>query len=109
MMVKPSYGREYYLANREKLIQDSKNYTASRYELVNAAKSKPCMDCGKTYPPFVMDLDHRPGEIKLKCVADLTHRHAPVAVIQKEIAKCDVVCSNCHRLRTWKRKQKQCL
>jgi hypothetical protein len=59
------------------------------------------MDCGKQFLPCQMDFDHRPGENKLQVVARLTSREA----ILSEIKKCDLVCANCHRLRTWTREQ----
>jgi hypothetical protein len=70
------------------------------HELVAQAKSKPCMDCGQSFIPFVMDLDH----VRCKKLFTLSqHGVLPVFAIKKEIAKCDTVCSNCHRLRTWQR------
>ena len=58
------------------------------------------MDCGERYPHYVMDFDHRIDEEK---------RYEPTRlyVLQSwrkakdEVAKCDVVCANCHRLRTF--------
>lgn len=71
-----------------------------RYALVVRAKSKPCMDCGQSFIPFVMDLDHVRGK---KLFALSACRTRPISAVQKEIAKCDTVCSNCHRIRTWNR------
>lgn len=66
---------------------------------VKVLKDKPCMDCGIQYPPFVMDFDHRDPSTK--------KFHFQVAKNWKdtltEIAKCDLVCSNCHRVRTYLR------
>lgn len=101
----PGYGRSYYAANKEKFIQNKNKFAALRYELVNRAKTRPCADCGRQYHPFVMDLDHRPGELKIACVSQLVNRHAKIEIIEREIAKCDVVCSNCHRLRTLARRR----
>lgn len=70
-------------------------------QIIIEAKSKPCMDCGKSYPYYVMDLDHRPGEIKEFAIA--RHVLCSVERLLAEIAKCDAVCSNCHRVRTFKR------
>jgi hypothetical protein len=47
-----------------------------------------------------MDFDHRPDERKIDNVADLIRRGVAVPKINAEIAKCDVVCACCHRLRT---------
>ena len=64
--------------------------------IINEAKSVPCADCGKTYPPWVMDFHHlRDKEFTMKkamCVS--------FARLQAELRKCIVLCSNCHRERT---------
>ena len=57
------------------------------------------MDCGQSYPSYVMDLDHR-GD-KVRNVARMVSLGLGEATVLAEIAKCDVVCSNCHRLRTF--------
>jgi len=62
-------------------------------------KSVPCMDCGISYPYYVMDLDHREPSKKYKSVSEMM-KH-PIEMVIEEAAKCDVVCSNCHRERTW--------
>ena len=46
-----------------------------------------------------MDFDHRLGEVKSFVISYAPGRHS-LEAITAEIAKCDVVCANCHRLRT---------
>lgn len=59
------------------------------------------MDCGKIYPPWVMDFDHREGMEKIGSISSLAiHNTSSFLNIKKEIEKCDLVCSNCHRDRT---------
>jgi len=60
-----------------------------------------CQDCGKTYHPYVMDFDHRPGEQKRFEISEGGSRTH--TLLFAELAKCDLVCANCHRLRTWQR------
>lgn len=76
---------------------------------VAAAKSSPCLDCGVSYPACVMDFDHRPGEEKKFNVSTQVRSGASLSLIMAEIAKCDLVCSNCHRLRTARRNEYQCV
>lgn len=76
------------------------------YALVDAAKAKPCMDCGIQYAPWVMDLDHRPDETKIIAVSQMVMLKCSLTLVQAEIDKCDVVCSNCHRIRTHERQAK---
>ncbi len=64
-------------------------------------KSRPCADCGIQYPYYVMDFDHRQGENK---VFEMNRvNYVAMGALKKEIEKCDVVCSNCHRERTYQR------
>lgn len=72
-------------------------------QLIYSAKSKPCADCGKPYHPLLMDFDHRPGTIKRFTIGAVRWSKGRQA-LQDEIAKCDVVCVLCHRIRTWNRK-----
>jgi hypothetical protein len=73
--------------------------------LIRQAKAKPCADCGVMYPYYVMDFDHRPGSDKTSNLTKLAQRGASREVLLAEIAKCDVVYANCHRERTYRRKQ----
>ncbi len=70
--------------------------------LLNALKSVPCADCGNTFPPYVMDFDHlRDKKSKKSAVGLMAMQEHSMKVILEEIAKCEVVCSNCHRIRTY--------
>jgi len=68
-----------------------------------SAKRRPCIDCNLAYPPYVMDFDHVKGK-KSGGVSAMTGSASKKRIL-KEIAKCEVVCANCHRKRTYARKQ----
>ena len=69
--------------------------------IIAAKDGVPCADCGVAYPQQVMEFDHRdPSEKDIDVSAMVRQRHS-VKRIQKEIDKCDIVCSNCHRMRTF--------
>jgi hypothetical protein len=72
--------------------------------LVAMLKAAPCMDCHQSYAPCVMDFDHRPGEDKSFELKTPNMVHFKMETIMTEIAKCDLVCANCHRLRTRRRR-----
>lgn len=55
----------------------------------------PCVDCGETNP-VVLDFDHRGN--KDHEIAKLI-KSGWLAALKREIPKCDVRCSNCHRIR----------
>lgn len=71
-----------------------------RRDFIQRVKSVPCADCGASYPPYVMDFDHVSGK-KIDKISDMTA--SSIEKIQAEIAKCEVVCANCHRERTYRR------
>jgi len=66
---------------------------------------KACVDCGESNL-LVLEYDHARGE---KCFNIMEGaRRAPyvsLAKLAEEIAKCDLVCSNCHTVRTWEREE----
>jgi hypothetical protein len=63
----------------------------------DAAKDRPCADCGKRYPPRVMQFDHVRGE-KCEPVSQIIRRGSK-RLLLAEIEKCEVRCANCHALR----------
>jgi hypothetical protein len=84
-----------------------------RVRLVKAAKrrwlddykrGKPCTDCGTEYPPPVMEFDH-PNDDKECNVSTMVARNYSRRRIEVEIAKCELVCANCHRIRTFTRRK----
>lgn len=68
---------------------------------IRAAKSEPCADCGISYPYYVMQFDHIADNkaFNIGIVGPRASRERLLA----EIAKCDVVCANCHSERSHKR------
>ena len=93
----------HYRNNKTQYLDRNLKKKAELKAFLVAVKSYPCMDCGHSYPSWVMQFDHLPGFEKL---------HSPNAlpscgswkVMVAEIMKCDVVCANCHADRTYKRK-----
>ena len=67
-------------------------------------KSKPCADCGGSFHPSAMAFDYLPGTDKLLDIASLVRRGS-IGLARAEIAKCEVVCANCHAIRTFERRQ----
>jgi hypothetical protein len=65
-----------------------------------------CSDCGKVYHYSQMDFDHVDGKKKHN-IARYANSAVSIKTIKDEIAKCQVVCANCHRYRTWLRTQER--
>lgn len=105
-------GRNYYSWNRVRQLELAKlrklRYIGERKKFLEEIKKQPCFDCKVSYPPWVMDFDHRNSLEKVANVSKLAFRTiATFDIITREIKKCDLVCSNCHRQRTYERLHKQ--
>lgn len=74
---------------------------AGHKKLINPIKNVPCVDCDVCFPPSCMEFDHVRGEKRGNVGAMNSWSSATVL---KEIEKCDVVCANCHRVRTAQRR-----
>ena len=95
----------FYIKHKEEHVRRNREDMIRRRAYIASFKSKPCIDCGIQYPSYVMDLDHRQGEQKISNLAKMVTRYGWKTIL-KEITKCDIVCSNCHRERTNKRKMR---
>jgi len=71
-------------------------------EMINSFRDQPCTDCKKKFPRHITEFDHCRGR-KLFSVGGKT-AYGVVGTLN-EIAKCDLVCANCHLERAWKRQQ----
>ena len=87
------------LSKKDKRI--IKKAERQRKSFMDSLKDVPCADCGQHYSSEAMDFDHVPGRGgKLGTVSS---RKSMRAIIE-EARKCDVVCANCHRVRTARRR-----
>jgi len=94
----PSAGPEVKRSSKRRAFE-------KRKEAVDALKNNPCVDCGGRFHPCAMDFDHLDGTTKRATVSELVSKAKPLEVILAEVAKCELVCSNCHRVRTFTRAQ----
>lgn len=66
-------------------------------------KNSVCTDCKISYPPHVLDFDHLAN--KSFGISRAIQQGMSIDKIRQEIKKCEIVCSNCHRQRTYDRAQ----
>jgi len=59
----------------------------------------PCVDCGEI-DLKVLEFDHRDPASKAHNISRMVSNGLSLASIEREVAKCDVRCCNCHRRRT---------
>jgi hypothetical protein len=94
-----------YIGRKELFLKSNKRTQAKLQRLAEYHKNKPCTDCRKLYPSCVMDFDHVRGE-KVAKVSRLVQMGSEKLLLD-EIAKCEVVCANCHRMRTHNRSKQR--
>lgn len=94
------YNVRYYTAHRDREIARVRERQAATVAFLRELRGVPCADCGGLFAAHQMDFDHRdPSQKSFRITAGramLMSRDRLLA----EIAKCDIVCANCHRLRT---------
>ena len=86
----------YDAKSRDRLRADEKRNVLSEYKIRVG-----CADCGYNDNPAALEFDHLPGKEKTRTVASLVYHSWEK--IWSEVAKCEVVCSNCHSIRTIER------
>jgi hypothetical protein len=64
-----------------------------------------CAKCGET-DPIVLDFHHRdPSQKKFQLIGSLCYSRSRETIL-KEVAKCDVLCANCHRREEYRMRHK---
>lgn len=90
---------DYYERNKEKVMEykwdrQVRKRDEARAFVMDYLRSHPCQHCGET-DPLVLTFHHVRGTKRMN-VAELVNRGYLIEAIQEEIAKCIVLCSNCH-------------
>ena len=96
-----TYDRRYY-AERGKgprLERIRVRRVAARVWMDSMKLGRPCADCGDTFPPFVMHWDHLPGYHKVSEISTMVGGWSRESILD-ELTKCELVCANCHVMRT---------
>lgn len=98
------YQKKWFSSNlevqRERSLRNGKRATERNSAFIlDYLLCHPCSDCGEQ-DIRVLEFDH--VEEKLKSVS-IMRRGYSLESVMEEIAKCEVVCANCHRIRTSER------
>ena len=93
------------MCNRCLYLRYTQPLAAAKVAEIQAYKvEQGCVDCGYAEHPAALQFDHLPGEDKLFNIGEQVGNYR-VETIWAEIAKCEVVCANCHAIRTTERRQ----
>jgi hypothetical protein len=98
------YSKVHYETYRSKYIHKARVRNAIQSKinaefLVEYLKDHPCVDCGES-DIVVLEFDNQRD--KLLNISVLCRDGYSLEKLKQEIAKCEVVCANCHRRRTAK-------
>ena len=102
---KLEYDRKYYKDNerdRQTKVKAARDKVRKRNQEIILCwlEAHPCVDCGEP-DPIVLEFDHLQADEKVVEVSTLTTASKYRLLV--EMAKCEVVCANCHRRRTYVR------
>lgn len=97
-------GRKKWRAkNPEKVKEMSRRQYARSMEIIRGLrKNGKCADCGNP-DERVLDFDHVPE--RGKKLRNVTNASLGIKKREEELKKCDIVCANCHRIRTFERRK----
>lgn len=83
------------------LLRKQERTAFNRLQLMKLLATSCCQDCGES-DPVVLEFDHTSDD-KSSNVSLLVQQGYGWKRVLAEIAKCDIVCANCHRRRTYSR------
>lgn len=95
------YARQ-HAAENYKRGQDGK---ARNIKWLQELKAKSCCQHCPENHPGCLDFHHREGQEKENCVSILVHSGYSLRRIKEEVAKCIILCANCHRKLHWEQKR----
>lgn len=97
-------GKKYYLKNKDYYKRKAAEHTKKiRKEikrfLWDYLKDKSCKICGESNP-IVLDFHHRDPSNKIDSISNFSTQGYSIVKLKEEIKKCDILCANCHRIKT---------
>lgn len=99
---RPGYWKEWYETHRSEILpkQTDNSRKRKRYQKIYLIEYKggKCQDCGGAFPPCCFQFDHRIPEEKSFGIGE--KMGYSLEMLKAEADKCDLVCANCHAIRT---------
>lgn len=100
------YKDKHYLNNKSLYLARNKSRRKSLKEWFTKYRlSLACVECGENHPA-TLDFHHLDKTTKKRNVATMVWNLNSISSVLKEIGKCVVMCSNCHRKLHWKETHK---
>jgi DNA-binding CsgD family transcriptional regulator len=90
------------MGQKEKMLSRQRMIRTKVAAFLQEYKQKSgCFDCKENYPYWMLEFDHL-GD-KSFTISNYRNHTVSIDLIKKEIKKCQVVCANCHKNRTFLR------
>jgi hypothetical protein len=83
-------------------IRTNRNRTIKKREIWDMKEASGCVDCKEKYPHYMLEFDHLPEFEKIGSPTQLMQTYSWSKAMD-EMDKCEIVCANCHKIRTWSR------
>ena len=91
-----------YAVETAKAVERKREYKIRNRAFVLAyLREHPCVDCGND-DVVVLEFDHVNGTKEAE-ISRAINRAFSIERLTNEIAKCEVVCANCHKRRSYER------
>lgn len=101
---KQAYMKSWYQATRPIRLEQQRLRREKHRNFLDQIKLKSgCVVCGFNEHPEALDFDHVPA-LGPKLFEIGANRTCSLEKLAEEIKKCEVVCANCHRIRTFERR-----
>lgn len=99
--------RQWYARNRARKLEMQQRRAQDIQNFIDATKTEAgCRTCGER-DPRCLSFHHRDGEEKLFDISIAGNGQKSMAALTAEIAKCDVLCMNCHMKHHWEERQQK--
>ena len=95
------YMRDWYQKNKSKQLKYNKSVKKAYKAWWKEYKATlSCNRCGENHPATI-DFHHKNPAEKKTSVYELTNNNMGRERVMEEVAKCEVLCANCHRKEHW--------
>jgi hypothetical protein len=102
------YWRAWYYRNRDAVGVARRRRKLDVRQLIQDYKAAlACVDCGEAHPA-TLDFHHVDPKEKERSLGDIAKYEWSRAKALAEIAKCVILCANCHRKRHWTASRDAC-
>lgn len=93
---KKEYYEKYKESHNKKIVERRRNKKLD-YDVYIRSLGLKCIKCGVNHPA-TLDFHHRDPSKKEDTVSNLKWSGCSLERLKLEIDKCDILCSNCHRI-----------